>query len=96
MNYNQDEVKALIKDKLVKYFAVGLEDASPEQMYKALALVTRDMLLTKKQDFNAQVVAEKGKRVYYLCMEFLLGRNLKNALFRDRIGGARGGQKQPV
>ncbi|MCL2061373.1 MAG: glycogen/starch/alpha-glucan phosphorylase [Firmicutes bacterium] len=81
MNYRKDEVQVLLEDKLTKYFACAPKSANIEQMYKALALVTRDILLRKKQAFNKQVIDTKGKRVYYLCMEFLLGRNLRNSLF---------------
>ncbi len=41
----------------------------------------RDILLEKRQQFHKKVKAKKAKRVYYLCMEFLLGRSLKNNLF---------------
>ena len=81
MNYKKDEVIKLIEDKLTKYFATAAVTATPDQMYKALAMVTRDILLRKKQEFNKSVVDNKAKRVYYLCMEFLLGRNLKNSLY---------------
>lgn len=71
----------LISDKLKLYFATSPENASVEQLYKALALVLRDILLEKKQKNNQKVVKEGKKRVYYLCMEFLLGRSLRNNLY---------------
>lgn len=77
MEYTTAKVKNLITEKLDKYFATSPSGATPMQMYKAVALVLRDMLLMKKQRFNAEVKKEHAKRVYYLCMEFLLGRSLK-------------------
>ena len=81
MSYSEKEVLKLIEDKLSRYFAVSAAKATKEQMYKALALVTRDVMLRKKQEFNKRVNKKKAKRVYYLCMEFLVGRILKNGLY---------------
>lgn len=86
MEYTTAKVKNLITEKLDKYFATSPSGATPMQMYKAVALVLRDMLLMKKQRFNAEVKKEHAKRVYYLCMEFLLGRSLKNNVFNLRLG----------
>ncbi|MDR2201771.1 MAG: glycogen/starch/alpha-glucan phosphorylase [Clostridiales bacterium] len=81
MTEKTGEVGRLIKEKLNKYFAANHKNSTPEQMYKAVALVLRDILLTKKQRNNQRVIETKSKRVYYLCMEFLLGRSLKNNLY---------------
>ena len=76
-----EEVQELIAEKLTKYFATVPNKASTEQMYKATALVVRDILLKKKQENNQRIQQGKLKRVYYLCMEFLIGRSLKNNLY---------------
>ncbi len=75
------EMLEKIDDKLKKYFATNVKSATEEQLYKALALVIRDVLLRKKQSNNKIINEGKHKRVYYLCMEFLLGRSLKNNLY---------------
>ncbi len=81
MNKTTNEVQGLILDKLARYFAITPEQATEEQIYKAVSLVVRDLLLQKKQENNARIAEGKYKRVYYLCMEFLIGRSLKNNLF---------------
>ena len=81
MTQEPEEMLELISDKLNKYFAATKKTATEEQVYKALALVLRDKLLKKKQANNQRIVQSKYKRVYYLCMEFLLGRSLKNNLY---------------
>ncbi len=68
----------LIKSKLSKYYGVGEKEASKEQIYKAVAMCIRDILLEKRSAFNKKYRKNGGKRVYYLCMEFLLGQSLKN------------------
>lgn len=78
---SEREVKELIKGKLTRYFGVSPAEANKEQFYKAVVMSVRDILLEKRQQFHKKVKAKRAKRVYYLCMEFLLGRSLKNSLY---------------
>ena len=75
------ETKDAISGKLSRYFGVSLQDATPEQIYKAVVMTVRDILLEKRNNYHHKMKAAKGKRVYYLCMEFLLGRSLKNNVY---------------
>ena len=77
----QLNVKAKIEEKLAQYFGVTPSDASIDQMYKAISMTVVDQLLEKKEKFNKAVKAESAKKVYYLCMEFLVGRSLKTNLY---------------
>lgn len=81
MTKTTNEVYALISDKLTRYYATAPDVATLDQIYKSTCLVVRDMLLKKKQDNNKLINDNKLKRVYYLCMEFLIGRSLKNNLY---------------
>ena len=84
MNKNKTteiDAKALIKGKLSRYFGVAPSEATKEQIYKAVVMSVRDIMLEKRQQFHIETKAKKAKRVYYLCMEFLLGRSLKNSVF---------------
>ncbi|MBQ1956869.1 MAG: glycogen/starch/alpha-glucan phosphorylase [Clostridia bacterium] len=82
MNYNpnQNEVKKNIEAKLARHFGCTSAEASREQMYKATALTVKDILAEKRGDFKKEVNATGSKRVYYMCMEFLMGRSLKTNL----------------
>lgn len=77
----EKEVKDAIKGKLSRYFGVAPAEASKDQIYKAVVMVVRDILLEKRQHFHKKIKAKRAKRVYYLCMEFLMGRSLKNSLY---------------
>ncbi|MBR2445657.1 MAG: glycogen/starch/alpha-glucan phosphorylase [Clostridia bacterium] len=66
--------------KLSRYFGCTPSEATTEQMYKATAMTVRDILTEKRGDFKKQVNRQGSKRVYYMCMEFLLGRSLKTNL----------------
>lgn len=77
----EKEAKDLIKGKLSRYFGVAPAEATKDQVYKAVVMVVRDILLEKRQQFHKKVKSKRAKRVYYLCMEYLMGRSLKNSLY---------------
>ena len=80
-NYNSAKIKENIELKLARYFGCTPTEASREQMYKAVAITVRDILTEKRGAFKKQVNKRQEKRVYYMCMEFLLGRSLKTNLY---------------
>lgn len=84
----EKEVQTLIQGKLSRYFGVSPKEASIDQIYKAVVMSVRDILLEKRQQFHKVMKSKKGKRVYYLCMEFLLGRSLKNNIYNLGLGDA--------
>lgn len=79
-NMTKTEVKELLSGKLSRHFGAVAEDATKNQIYKAVILSVRDMLTEKRAAFKHTVKTQKKKRVYYMCMEFLIGRSLKNNL----------------
>ncbi len=84
----EKEAVSLIKTKLSKYFGVSPAEATKEQIYKAVVMCVRDILLEKRSAFNKKYRSKGGKRVYYLCMEFLLGQSLKNNAYNLNISDA--------
>lgn len=74
------EIKRNLEEKLSRYFGCTAAEASREQMYKATAMTVRDLLTDKRGSFKKDVNRAGAKRVYYMCMEFLLGRSLKTNL----------------
>ena len=83
MNTKLTEQKALelLEDNLKKYSELTLKEANTKDLYKALAQISHDILFDKRERFHSKVAKSQAKRVHYLCMEFLLGRNLKSTLF---------------
>ena len=75
------EARELIIAKLSHNFGVTPADATDEHYYKAIALVLRDIMREQQKKFTEAALKEKSKTVYYLCMEFLMGRSLKNNLY---------------
>lgn len=81
-------VKQMIDGKLTRYFGVTPVEASREQIYKAVVMSIKDLMLEKRQQFHIKTKASRAKRVYYLCMEFLMGRSLKNSVYNLGIKNA--------
>ena len=74
------ETAEKIRVTLETVFHVTPEEATDEHFYKAVTLICRDMMHDDYADFTNQANKEGKKTVYYLCMEFLMGRSLKNNL----------------
>lgn len=83
MNYTltKKQAKELISGKLSHYFGVSAQEATDEQYYKAVALVVRELMHEGVREFRAEANNVNSKKIYYLSMEFLMGRSLKNNLF---------------
>ena len=80
LNPTTAEIKENLEIKLSRFFGCTAAEASKEQLYKATAMTIRDILTEKRGNFKKKVNQTGGKRVYYMCMEFLLGRSLKTNL----------------
>ena len=75
------QAKKQITDKLSHFFGVTPAVASDEQFYKAVSMIVRDKLAEQNSEFHETAKESDSKRIYYLCMEFLMGRSLKNNLY---------------
>ena len=75
------EFGKLLQDKLTSEYGVELSVASNQQIYRSLALICRQMMSENHKKFQSKAIGTGTKQVYYLCMEFLMGRSLKMSLF---------------
>ncbi len=79
-SYTRDQMAQLIIGKLQRNFGRTVEQAHPIHMFKACALVIRDIMNANSVTTGQMVRAEHRRQVHYLSMEFLMGRSLeKNA-----------------
>ena len=81
LKYTQKEFDKLLKDTLVSECGVTLDVASENQIYRCLATIVRQIMSDQQKKFQARAMGEGKKQVYYLCMEFLMGRSLRTSLF---------------
>ncbi|MBQ3141130.1 MAG: glycogen/starch/alpha-glucan phosphorylase, partial [Clostridia bacterium] len=70
-----------IKSRLQKDFGTTPQDAPDAKFYRAAAGCINAIINQKRSDFNEKVRQNAPKQVHYLCMEFLMGRSLKNNLY---------------
>ncbi|MGV8147009.1 MAG: glycogen/starch/alpha-glucan phosphorylase [Alkaliphilus sp.] len=72
----KEEVKDAIVLKLQNMFGRTLKMASKGQIYKAVAMTLRDDMMGKWAYSKEMATEENGRTLYYLSMEFLVGRML--------------------
>ncbi|MHA6493615.1 glycogen/starch/alpha-glucan phosphorylase [Pseudomonas borbori] len=80
---NAEEVAAFRASVLSKLtYSVGKdpEHAFDHDWFEAIALATRDRLVDKWMDHTRRVYRDGKKRVYYLSLEFLIGRLLFDSM----------------
>ena len=82
------EFAKILQDKLTSEYGVDLSVASNQQIYRSLALICRQMMSENHKKFQSKAIGTGAKQVYYLCMEFLMGRSLKVSLFNLGLNDA--------
>ena len=75
------QAKELIESKLSHFYGVSVQEATDEQFYKAVSLIVKGMMQDRSREFKGEALEKGAKKVYYLSMEFLMGRSLKNNLY---------------
>ena len=79
------KIKENFLNKLELQFNVEPSQASDKQIYQALSAIIVEELKKKRQKFINKVHSDGKKQVYYLSMEFLMGRSLKTRLYNLEI-----------
>lgn len=87
MNYNisKDELKGLIVDNVKNLYRKTVDSASKEELYQAAVFAVRDVITDKWIKTHNDYAEKDVKVVYYLSMEFLMGRFLGNAVLNLMI-----------
>ena len=86
--YTSTELANMIERKLSHNFGVSPKQASDEIFYKACVMVLLEIMGERKAEFKKQADEQESKTVYYLSMEFLMGRSLKNNLYNLELTDA--------
>ena len=78
--YSATELKAAVLAKLTYAVGKSAEVATPRDWFLAVTFATRDIVVGRWLESLNGVYADGRKRVYYLSLEFLIGRLLFDAL----------------
>ncbi|WP_051600874.1 glycogen/starch/alpha-glucan phosphorylase [Eubacterium sp. AB3007] len=83
---DRKELKVKLESYLANVMHTTFERATAEELYKGLATVVNGQLADQRMEFNRKRIhnhrrKDTSKKIYYICMEFLLGQSLKNHLY---------------
>jgi starch phosphorylase len=76
--YDKDFICEQVKGKIERYFGCTIEEATDEQKYAAISMTVRDQIMEKWTASRQRRHRQKSRRLYYLSVEFLMGRALNN------------------
>ena len=76
-----EQIKKDFPEKLQMLYNVSPEEASDKQVYQVLSSIIVSILEKKRQSFVNHTHSVGGKQIYYLSMEFLMGRSLKTSIY---------------
>ena len=74
--FDKESIKETIVGKVQRYNGRTIEEATPQQIYRAVASTVRDQIMQKAIVSREERKRSKGKRLYYLSVEFLMGRSM--------------------
>ena len=78
IHLNEKNLKELIVGKLSRHFGKEINEASYEELYSACSFIVRDILMENWARAQDEIERKELKQVYYLSMEFLIGKSLHN------------------
>lgn len=80
MQINKEKFKSKLLENVKTLSRKTIDTASDDQIYEALVFTIRDLVTDKWIATHEQYTESDSKVVYYLSMEFLMGRFLGNAI----------------
>ena len=80
MKLNKKEFKASIENYLMTLYRKEAKDATKQQMFQAVSYAIKEYIVEDWFETHKEVEKKDGKMVYYMSMEFLMGRALGNIL----------------
>ncbi|MDQ3387920.1 MAG: glycogen/starch/alpha-glucan phosphorylase [Gemmatimonadota bacterium] len=83
-----DALQRAISDHLTYTLAMGRDDATKRDLYMSTAWTIRDHLAERWAATQTRYRETGAKRVYYLSLEFLMGRALGNTMLNLGLEGA--------
>ncbi|WP_313075931.1 glycogen/starch/alpha-glucan phosphorylase [Lacrimispora sp.] len=78
MGFDKDTFKKSVIFNMKNVFRRTVDEATPEQMYQAVAYAVKDVIIDEWIATHKEYEKQDVKTLYYLSMEFLMGRALGN------------------
>ena len=77
-NFNKEKATAVVRYNVRNLFRKKLEDASPQELFQAVSYAVKDEIIDRWMATQQEMDKEDPKILYYMSMEFLMGRALGN------------------
>ena len=78
--FNKKEFQQAVKDNVKRLYRKTIEEASEQQHFQAVSYAVKDTIIDNWLATQEQYKKDDPKTVYYMSMEFLMGRALGNNL----------------
>ncbi len=78
--FDKEAFKKAVKENVRILYRKNLDEASKQQVFEAVCYAVKDTIIEKWMNTQKAYDKEDPKTVYYLSMEFLMGRALGNSL----------------
>ena len=78
LKFNKEAFKESVKENVRILFRKTLEEANPQQIFQAVSYAIKDQIVDNWMETQKAYEEEDPKMVYYMSMEFLMGRALGN------------------
>ncbi len=89
MGFNKEEFKKSVLYNVKNLFRRTMDEATPAQVFQAVSYAVKDVIIDEWIASQKTYAKEDAKTVYYLSMEFLMGRalgnNIINIMAQDEI-----------
>jgi len=87
MHVSTADLHERIRENLLRHYGMDPESARPQELYKAVSMVVREVMAELRKENTQEVVEKEQKQIFYLSMEFLPGTSLRNNLFHLGMEG---------
>lgn len=78
--FEKEVFKEIVRDNVKTLYRKKIEEATPQQIFQAVSYAVKDIIIDDWLATQAEYRKQDAKTVYYMSMEFLMGRALGNNL----------------